>query len=144
MKPASSISHAEMRCAKKPRLGVRPRGQVITVKEQLFGISAFYEDRPMSYLPAFSPDSRVNTLVVLGQYIFNNIRCAAFNSYIPHRSHESAFIVGAYSSYEDDSFMLIAVNVFALDLFPDDKVGVIAYKGKASLPQSRPDTLVGP
>jgi hypothetical protein len=64
----------------------------ITAKQQLFGTAAFYAEDTMTRLPRFTPDGRVDTVVVLGQSIFSKIRCAAFNSYILHRNHESGFL----------------------------------------------------
>ena len=105
----------------------------ITAKQQLLGTAAFYADDTMTRLPRFTPDGRVDTIVVLGQSLFSNIRCAAFNSYILHRNHESAFLGDAYSTYEDGSFTLVAVNVFGLEFFPDHKVGMIIYKGRGTI-----------
>jgi hypothetical protein len=105
----------------------------ITSKQQLLGTAAFYADDTMTRLPRFTRDRRANTIIVLGQSVFSNIRCAAFNSYILHRNHESAFLRDAYSAYEDRSFTLVAVNVFGLDFFPDHKVGMIIYKGRGTV-----------
>lgn len=110
----------------------------IADKEQLLGTAAFYDGAIMNRLPRFTPDGRATTVIVLGQSVFSNIRCAAFNSHILHRDYEEAFLIDAYSSYEDGSFMLVAVNVFALDLFPDHKVGVVVYKGRGASEQSMP------
>jgi len=116
----------------------------ITAKQQLLGTAAFYADDTMHRLPLFTPDGRANTLVVLGQSVFSNIRCAAFNSYILHRNHESAFLGDAYSAYEDGSFTLVAVNVFGLDFFPDHKVGMIIYKGRGTVDQQTPEWATEP
>ncbi|MBZ5637044.1 MAG: hypothetical protein LAO55_28300 [Acidobacteriia bacterium] len=105
----------------------------ITAKQQLLGTAAFYADDTMTRLPRFAPDGRADTIVVLGQSVFSDIRCAAFNSYILHRNHESAFLGDAYSNYEDGSFTLVAVNVFGLEFFPDHKVGLIMYKGRGTM-----------
>ena len=105
----------------------------ITAKQQLLGTAAFYAEDTMTRLPRFAPDGRADTIVVLGQSVFSNIRCAAFNSYILHRNHESAFLGDAYSNYEDGSFTLVAVNVFSLEFFPDHKVGLIMYKGRGTM-----------
>jgi hypothetical protein len=110
----------------------------ITAKEQLLGTGEFYTDDTMNRLPLFTPDSRVDIVVVLGQSVFRNIRFAAFNSHILHRNHESAFFTDAYSTYENGSFTLVAVNVFSLDLFPDHKVGVIVYKGRGTFTPPQP------
>ena len=107
----------------------------ITAKEQLLGTAAFYADDTMSRLPLFTPDGRADTMVILGQSVFSNIHCAAFNSYILHRNHELAFLSDAYSSYENASFMMVAVNVFGLEFFPDHKVGMIVYKGRGIIDQ---------
>jgi hypothetical protein len=89
----------------------------------------------MTRLPQFTPDGRAGAIVVLGQSVFSNIRCAAFNSYILHRDHESAFLTEAHSAYEDGAFTLVAANVFGLDFFPDHKVGMIIYKGRGTFDQ---------
>jgi hypothetical protein len=102
----------------------------IASKEQLLGTATFYTDDTMSRLAEFTPDGRADTIVVLGQSVFTNVRCAAFNSFILHRDHEPSLFVDSYRSYEDKSFMLISVNVFALDLFPNHKVAMIVYKGR--------------
>ncbi len=121
------------RIIKFPTTERKPPLQSITIKEQLLGTAAFYADTIMNRLPRFTPDGRADIIVILGQSVFSNIRCAAFNSYILHRNHEAAFLKDAYSLYEDESFMLVTVNVFGLDLFPDHKVGVIVYKGKGTV-----------
>lgn len=45
---------------------------------------------------------------------------------------ESAFIDGAYSSYECGSFALVAVQLVPLVRFPQRKVGIVIYKGRKS------------
>ena len=102
----------------------------IKAKEQLPGAAAFYAEDTMGLLPLFTLDDRADCMVILGQSVFNNIRCAAFNSYILHRTHETDFLRDAYSCYENGSFTLVAVNVFSLELFPDHKVGMIVYNGR--------------
>ncbi len=109
---------------KKPQLASIPS------KEQLLGTAAFYAEDTMSRLPLFTPDGRANSMVILSQSVFSNIRCAAFNSYILHRDHETDFLNETYSHYENDSFMLVTVNVFGLEFFPNHKVGMIVYKGR--------------
>jgi hypothetical protein len=74
----------------------------------------------------------VDSLLVLGQSVFSDIACASFNIDIVHRTHEANFVAGAYSSYEDKSFMLVAVNLFALHWFTDHQIGVIIYKGRTT------------
>jgi hypothetical protein len=101
----------------------------ITSKEQLLGTATFYSNNIMARLPRYTPDGRADAMVILGQSVFHGIACASFASYILHRSHENAFIADAYSAYEDQLFTLVTVNVFALDLFPNLKVGVIVYRG---------------
>jgi hypothetical protein len=105
----------------------------ILAKQQLFGTAAFYADETMNRLPPFTPDGRTHAIVILRQSVFSNIHCAAFNSYILHRKHESAFLGDAYSTYENGSFSLVAVNVFGLEFFPDHKVGTIIYKGRGTI-----------
>ncbi len=107
----------------------------ITAKEQLLGTAVFYADDTMKRLPLFTPDGRADAIVILGQSVFSNIRCAAFNSYILHRNHESAFLGDAYSTYENGSFTLVAVNVFGLEFFPDHQIGMIMYKGRGTIDQ---------
>jgi DNA modification methylase len=64
------------------------------------------------------------------QSVFRDIACAAFNIYIVNRNHEASFVADAYSSYEDKSFMVVAVNLFGLHVFTDHQLGVIVYKGR--------------
>jgi hypothetical protein len=104
----------------------------ISTKAQLFGTAAFYTEAIMKRLPVFRPNRRVDALLVLGQSVFSDIACASFNIYVVHRSHEAKFVSGAYSSYEDSSFMVVAVNLFGLHIFTDHQLGVIIYKGKKS------------
>ena len=104
----------------------------ITTKQQLLGTAAFYVNDTMDRLLPFAPDGRADTIVVLGQSLFSNVHCAAFNSYIFHRSHESPFLDEAYSTYENGSFTLVALNIFGLRYFPDHKVGMIIYKGRGT------------
>lgn len=85
----------------------------------------------MKRLPVFRPNRRVDALLVLGQSVFSDIVCASFNIYVVHRGHEAKFVSGAYSSYED-SFMVVAVNLFGLHIFTDHQLGVIIYRGKKS------------
>ena len=73
---------------------------------------------------------RVDTLLVLGRSVFRDIDCASFNISILHRSFESRFIDDAYSSYEDGSFLLVAVHLLPLTRCPQQRVGVVIYKGK--------------
>ena len=101
----------------------------ITAKQQLLGTAAFYADDTNDTASRFAPDGRADTIVVLGQSVFSN----TFNSYILHRNHESAFLGDAYSTYENGSFTLVAVNVFGLEFFPDRKVGMIMYKGRGTI-----------
>lgn len=107
----------------------------ISTKQQLLGTVVFYADHNMKDLPRFTPDGRVDTIVILGQSIFSNIRCASFNSYIFHRDHEAAFMAEAYALYEDKSFTLVTVNAFSLHQFPKHKVGVVVYKGRGEIAQ---------
>jgi hypothetical protein len=74
----------------------------------------------------------VDALLVLGQSVFSDIACASFNIYVLHRSYEAKFVSEAYSSYEDLSFMVVAVSLFGLHIFTDHQLGVIIYKGKKS------------
>jgi hypothetical protein len=105
----------------------------ITAKAHLLGTAAFYAEDTMSRLPLFTPDDRADSTVILPQSVFSNIRCAAFNSYIFHRSHEMTLLSDAYSHYENGSFMLVAVHTFSLEFFSDHKVGVIVYKGRGQI-----------
>jgi hypothetical protein len=127
---------------------VRSKGRLLTIapekraplrtishEAQLFGTAAFYSDAIMSRLPVFTPNRRVDALLVLGQSVFRDIGCASFNVYIIHRRHEAKFVAEAYSSYEDDSFMVVAVHLFGLEIFIDHQVGVVIYKGRR-LPQT--------
>ena len=84
----------------------------------------------MKRLPIFKPNRRVDALLVLGQSVFSDIGCASFNICVLHRSYEAKFVSNAYSSYEDPSFMVVAVNLFGLHIFTDHQLGVIIYKGK--------------
>ncbi len=102
----------------------------ISTKAQLFGTAAFYSDAVMKRLPVFTPNRRVDALLVLGQSVFSDIACASFNIYILHRSYEAKFVAEAYSCYEDRSFMVVAVDLFGLHIFTDHQLGVIIYKGK--------------
>ena len=104
----------------------------IADQTQLFGTDAFYSKAIMNRLPVFKPNRRIDALLVLGQSVFSDIACASFNIYIIHRSHEAKFVAEAYSFYEDQSFMVVAVNLFGLQIFSDHQVGVIIYKGKKS------------
>jgi len=124
---------------------VRSKGRLLTIapekrvpirsiadKAQLFGTAASYSEAIMSRLPLFKPNRRVDALFVLGQSVFADIACASFNIYIIHRSYEARFVAEAYSSYEDRSFMVVAVNLFGLQTFTDHQLGLIIYKGKKS------------
>jgi len=124
---------------------VRSKGRLLTIapekrtpirsiadQTQLFGTDAFYSEAIMNRLPVFKPNRRVDALLVLGQSVFSDIACASFNIYIIHRSHEAKFVAEAYSFYEDQAFMVVAVNLFGLQIFSDHQVGVIIYKGKKS------------
>jgi hypothetical protein len=104
----------------------------IKTRQPLLATAAFYTDNTMRHLPRLSLHPRVDTLLVLGQAVFRDIGCASFSISILHRTCESAFIDDAYSSYEDRSFMLVAVHLFPLVRFPAQKVGVIIYKGRKS------------
>jgi hypothetical protein len=104
----------------------------IQTEQPLLVTGAFYEDDTMRRLPLLSSDPRVDTLLVLGQSVFRDIGCASFSISILHQSCESGFIDGAYSSYEDGSFALVAVHLFPLERFPEQKVGVVIYKGRKS------------
>jgi hypothetical protein len=86
----------------------------------------------MKRLPVFTPNRRVDALLVLGQSVFRDIACASFNIYALHRSYEAKFIREAYSDYEDSSFIVVAVDLFGLHIFTDHQLGVIIYKGKKS------------
>ena len=97
---------------------------------QLFGTAAFYSEAVMKRLPVFTPNRRVDALLVLGQSVFRDIECASFSIHVIHRSYEANVITGAYSSHEDSSFMVVAVNLFGLHIFTDHQLGVIIYKGK--------------
>jgi hypothetical protein len=102
----------------------------ITTKEQLLGTGFFYVDNIMRRLPKFNPDRRIDALLVLGQSVFKDIEAVGFNIDILNRTQEAAFIENAYSSYEDKSFMVVAVNLFRLHLFTEHQIGVIIYKGR--------------
>ena len=124
---------------------VRSKGRLLTIapdkrtairsladQTQLFRTAAVYSEAIMNRLPVFKPNRRVDALLVLGQSVFSDIACASFNIYIIHRSHEAKFVAEAYSFYEDQSFMVVTVNLFGLQIFSDHQVGVIIYKGKKS------------
>jgi hypothetical protein len=124
---------------------IRIRGRVLTIfrekksplheihsEQQLLGTAAFYANETMRRLPMLNSDPRLDTLLVLGQSVFRDINCASFNISIVHPNRESAFIDRAYSSYEDGSFMLVAVHLFPLVRFPEQKIGVVIYKGRKS------------
>ncbi len=102
----------------------------VATKQQLFGSGFFYVSNTMQRLPKFTPNRRIDTLLVLGQSVFSDIECAGVNIYIVNRSHENAFVAGAYSSYEDESYMVVALNLFRLHVFTDHQLGVIIYKGR--------------
>jgi hypothetical protein len=106
--------------------------QEIHSEQQLLGTAAFYANETMRRLPTLDADARLDTLLVLGQSVFRDIGCASFNIAIVHRNHESAFIDRAYSSYEDGSFMLVAIHLFPLVRFREQKIGVVIYKGRKS------------
>jgi hypothetical protein len=97
---------------------------------QLFDSTAFYTHAIMNRLPIFKPNRRIDALLVLGESVFSDIACASFNICLVHRSYEAKFVAGAYSSYEDQSFMVVSVNLFGLHIFSDHQVGVIIYKSK--------------
>jgi hypothetical protein len=97
-------------------------------EQQLLGTGFVYNDNIMSRLPEFTPDRRVDVLLVLGQSVFRDVGYLAFNIYLIHRTHEPAFLAQAYSFYEDKSFMLVTVNLSKLHLFTDHELGVIIYK----------------
>ena len=109
---------------------MRPPLRSISTKAQLFGSGAFYDDAVMKRLPIFTPNRRVDALLVLGHSVFRDIACASFNIYVLHRSYEAKFVSEAYSSYEDSSFMVVALDLFGLHIFTDHQLGVIIYKGK--------------
>jgi hypothetical protein len=111
---------------------MRPPLKSISTKAQLLGTAAFYDDGIMKRLPIFTPNRRVDALLVLGQSVFRDIACASFNIYILHRTYEAKFVAEAYSDYEDSSFMVVAVDLFGLHIFTDHQLGVIIYKGKKS------------
>ena len=119
---------------KRRLLTIAPEKRVplraISREAQLFGTAAFYSDTIMSRLPVFTPNRRVDALLVLGQSVFRDIGCASFNVSILHRSHEAKFVAKAYTSYEDDSFMIVSVQLFGLQIFTDHQVGVVIYKGR--------------
>lgn len=102
----------------------------ITTMEQLLGTASFYAEDIMKRLPPFKPDRRVDALLVLGQSVFRDIACASFNIYIVNRDHEAQFVEHAYSSFEVGDFMLVAVNLFKLELFTGHELGVVIYKGR--------------
>jgi hypothetical protein len=104
--------------------------RAISTMEELFGTATFYVHDIMTRLPRFSPNRRVDALVVLGQSVFSDIACASFSICIIHRAYEAKFITEAYSSYEGGSFMVVAVSLFALHEFTEHQLGVIIYKGR--------------
>lgn len=113
----------------------------ISAKEPLLGTAAFYSEDTMSRLPVFLPDGRADNTVILSQSVFSGIRCAAFAGYILHRNYESDFLDDAYSDYENDSFMLVSVNVFGLETFPEHKVGIIVYRGRGNPYSDEPPSI---
>ena len=102
----------------------------IAVEEQLLGTQFVYAEDIMTRLPQFTSDPRADALLVLGQSAFRDVGYLAFNIEIIHRTHEPAFLTHAYSFYEDKSYMLVTVNLFALHAFTDHQLGVIIYKGR--------------
>src|SRR6266568_3873481 len=48
----------------------------IATKQQLLGTAFFYVDDIMRRLPRFTPNRRVDALMVLGQSVFSDIACA--------------------------------------------------------------------
>jgi hypothetical protein len=122
---------------------IRSKGRLLTIgpekktpirslaeQAQLFDSAAFYTHAIMNRLPIFKPNRRIDALLVLGESVFSDIAFASFNICLVHRSYEAKFVAGAYSSYEDQSFMVVAVNLFGLHIFSDHQVGVIIYKSK--------------
>ena len=103
----------------------------IEPKEQLLGTNFVYNDDVMARQPQFTLDFSADALMVLGQSVFRDVGYLALNIYVIHRSHEAKFIMQTYSSYEDKSYSLVALNVFKLHLFADHEVGVIIYKRRA-------------
>jgi len=102
--------------------------RAIATTEQLLSTATFYLHDIMTRLPRFSPNRRVDALLVLGQSVFSDIACASFSICIVHRAYEAKFVTEAYSSYEDGSFMVVAVNLFALHELTEHQLGVIIYK----------------
>src|SRR5204862_6415694 len=100
----------------------------IATEQQLLATGFFYIDDIITRLPRFTPDRRIDALLVLGQSVFSDIACASFSICIVHRAYEAKFVTEAYSSYEDGSFMVVAVNLFALHEFTEHQLGVIIYK----------------
>src|SRR6266480_8012572 len=67
----------------------------IATEQQLLGTGFYYVDDIMTRLPRFTPDRRVDALVVLGESVFSDIAYASFNISIVHRTYEPAFIAAA-------------------------------------------------
>jgi hypothetical protein len=104
----------------------------LALEQQLLGTGFAYSDDIMRRLPQFTPDPRLDVLQVLAQSVFSDVGYLAFHIYIMHRSHETAFLTNAYSSYEDKSFMLVTVNLFRLEFFTDHQLGMIIYKRRVT------------
>lgn len=88
----------------------------------------------MKRLPVFAPDRRLDALIVLGQPVFSDIACASFSIYVLHRSYETKFVSEA-------SFMVVAVNLFALHIFTDQQLGVIIQGKEITQHRERVETL---
>ena len=58
---------------------MRPPLRSISTKAQLFGTAAFYDDAIMKRLPVFTPNRRVDALLVIRQSVLRDIACASFN-----------------------------------------------------------------
>jgi hypothetical protein len=102
----------------------------IDTEEGVLNTSAYYTENVMKRLPKFTSDERADILIVIGRSVFHDIGSASFEFSIIHRSYEPQFIREAYSSYQHQNFILISVNVFALQRFTSHKVGVLIYKGR--------------
>jgi len=108
----------------------KPPLSKIPEEEQLLNTCVFYSKDIMSRHTKFKPDPRTSVVVVLPHSLFLGNNAIALNSSIINRTHEEVFIQHAYDSHRDGSFKLVAIHVFALDLFPNHKVGLVVYTGK--------------
>ncbi len=96
------------------------------------GGAVSYSGKFFSLTMPFQSYKRADVVALMSHAIWKEIGAMAFNASIVSSKWEHDFLRQQYNDYQDKSFDLVSVNLFQLDHFPNHKIAIVFYRGKAA------------